>query len=344
MKVRTASRSSGGVVMSDSSRTPDSASCKVRGIGVAVSVSTWTLALSSFSRSLCLTPKCCSSSITRRPRDRNLMPPVSSACVPTTMSTSPDASPSLVWLSCLRGDQPRRMGDLDRQIAEAIAEGRVMLARQQRRRHHHRHLLAVHRRHEGGAQRHLGLAESDIAADQPVHRPTGLQILDHRLRWRRADPRFPHRGSGRRTRHRARRAAAAPRRTATPAPRQCLISSSAISRIRSLSLALRACQRAAAQPVELDPGLVRAEARDQLDILHRQEQPVVAGIGEVQAVMRRALHVDDLQAFEAADPVLDMHHQVAGGQALQLGDEIGCLAMAPGRAAPAGRRECPARR
>ena len=56
-----------------------------------------------------------------------------------------------------------------------------MLARQQRRRHHHRHLLAVHRRHEGRAQRHLGLAEADIAADQPVHRPALLQILEHRL-------------------------------------------------------------------------------------------------------------------------------------------------------------------
>ena len=35
-----ARRSIGGVVMSESSRTPESASCSVRGIGVAVSVST----------------------------------------------------------------------------------------------------------------------------------------------------------------------------------------------------------------------------------------------------------------------------------------------------------------
>ena len=56
-----------------------------------------------------------------------------------------------------------------------------MLARQQRRRHHHRHLLAVHRRDEGGAQRHFGLAEADIAADQPVHRPAGGEIVEHRV-------------------------------------------------------------------------------------------------------------------------------------------------------------------
>ena len=46
--MRTASRSTGGVAMIDISRTPESASCKVRGIGVAVSVSTCTSARSCF--------------------------------------------------------------------------------------------------------------------------------------------------------------------------------------------------------------------------------------------------------------------------------------------------------
>ena len=57
--------------------------------------------------------------------------------------------------------------------AQAVGEGLGVLARQQRRRHHHRHLLAVHRGDEGGAQRHFGLAEADVAADQPIHRPAG---------------------------------------------------------------------------------------------------------------------------------------------------------------------------
>ncbi len=34
---------------------------------------------------------------------------------------------------------------------------------------------------EGGAQRDLGLAEADIAADQPVHRPAGGEVVEHRL-------------------------------------------------------------------------------------------------------------------------------------------------------------------
>ncbi len=49
----------------------------------------------------------------------------------------------------------------------------------QRRRHHDRDLLAVHRGDEGGAQRHFGLAEADVAADQPVHRPAGAEIVEH---------------------------------------------------------------------------------------------------------------------------------------------------------------------
>jgi hypothetical protein len=54
-----------------------------------------------------------------------------------------------------------------------------VLAGEQRGRHDDRHLLAVQRSDEGGADRHFGLAEADIAADQPVHRLAGDQIVDH---------------------------------------------------------------------------------------------------------------------------------------------------------------------
>ena len=64
------SRSSGGVSMTLMSRTPASARFSVRGIGVADSVSTWTSVRICLSRSLCATPKRCSSSTTTRPRLR----------------------------------------------------------------------------------------------------------------------------------------------------------------------------------------------------------------------------------------------------------------------------------
>ena len=68
------------------------------------------------------------------------------------------------------GDQPRQLRDPQRQPGKALGEAAVVLPRQQGRRHDDRDLRPGHRRDEGGAQRHLGLAEPDIAADQPVHR------------------------------------------------------------------------------------------------------------------------------------------------------------------------------
>ena len=95
MKVRTASRSTGGVAMIERSFMPPSAMCSVRGIGVAVMVSTWTSARSCLSFSLWATPKCCSSSTMTRPRFLSWTPLPSSAWVPMTMSIWPSARPFL---------------------------------------------------------------------------------------------------------------------------------------------------------------------------------------------------------------------------------------------------------
>ena len=52
-----------------------------------------------------------------------------------------------------------------------------MLLGEDRRRAEDERLLAVHGRSERGPDRDLGLAEADVAADEPVHRPRRLQIL-----------------------------------------------------------------------------------------------------------------------------------------------------------------------
>ena len=114
MKVRTASRSTGGVAMMLISRTPVSASCRVRGIGVAVRVSTWTSVFSAFRRSLWATPKCCSSSTMTRPRSANSTPLASSAWVPTTMLIEPSFRPSPDLDRLLRRHHPRELRDGDR--------------------------------------------------------------------------------------------------------------------------------------------------------------------------------------------------------------------------------------
>ena len=67
-------------------------------------------------------------------------------------------------------DETGELRDPKRQPGEPLGEAAKMLPGEQRRRHHHRDLRARHRRDKRGAQCDLGLAEADIAADQPVHR------------------------------------------------------------------------------------------------------------------------------------------------------------------------------
>ena len=71
--------------------------------------------------------------------------------------------------------------DWPRPVGEAVAEVAVVLFGQQRGRHQHRDLLAAGGGDEGGAHRHFGLAEADIAADHAIHRLRGRQVADHRL-------------------------------------------------------------------------------------------------------------------------------------------------------------------
>ena len=78
--------------MIDMSRMPTSDMFSVRGIGVAVIVSTSTFLRICLMRSLCATPKRCSSSTTSRPRSLNATSFDSRRCVPTMMSTLPAAS------------------------------------------------------------------------------------------------------------------------------------------------------------------------------------------------------------------------------------------------------------
>ncbi len=64
---------------------------------------------------------------------------------------------------------------------------------------------------------------------------------------------------------------------------------------------------------------------------------------DFEAVVRRAGGLDGAQADEAADAVIDVDDEIAGGEARHLGDEILRAFRLRGAAAPAARRECPAR-
>ena len=89
--------------------------------------------------------------------------------MPMTISTSPDGEAGAGLGRLGRRNQTRQSPHPDRPALEPGLEGREVLARQQGRGAYQRHLPPAHGHDEGGAQRHLGLAESDVAADQPVH-------------------------------------------------------------------------------------------------------------------------------------------------------------------------------
>ena len=104
----------------------------------------------------------------------------SSLCVPTTMSTRAvgqalGGGRDLPWPS----ESAIISATLHRPLAEAVDQRLVVLLGQQRGRRQERHLLAAGDGDEGRAQRHLGLAEADVAADQPVHRLRRDHVLDH---------------------------------------------------------------------------------------------------------------------------------------------------------------------
>ena len=66
--------------------------------------------------------------------------------------------------------EPGQRPHLHRERGVALGERGEVLLDQQRGRHQHGDLLAVLHRLERGADRDLGLAVADVAADQPVHR------------------------------------------------------------------------------------------------------------------------------------------------------------------------------
>ena len=150
--------------------------CSVRGIGVAVIVSTSTVARSDLSRSLISTPNRCSSSMINRPRFANCTSGDAIRCVPMRMSSCPSAARSMIS-RCSFAVQNRESAAIwNGNSAIRARERAAMLLGQHRRRHEHRHLVAGVDRLERRANRQLRLAEADVAAQQPVHRPRGLHV------------------------------------------------------------------------------------------------------------------------------------------------------------------------
>ena len=79
----------------------------------------------------------------------------------------------------LGGDEAGELADAEGEAAEAFGEVLEVLAGEERGGGDDRDLHAGHGGDEGGAQRDLGLAEADVAADEAVHGLAGFEVLEH---------------------------------------------------------------------------------------------------------------------------------------------------------------------
>ncbi len=198
--------------------------------------------------------------------------------------------------------------------SEAAAERIEVLPHQHRRRRDQRDLTAAEHRRRGGAQRHLGLAEPDIAADQPVHRMPrfqvgqdvrdGARLIDGRHEREPGDEALVAPGGRVQLRRLPGLALA---RQATQAPRG----------LGDVVFDLRAAlfPALAVEPVERHRFALGAIAPDLLDLADRHHQHGAAGILDAQRLLfRDAGRRDTLDAAQPSDAVLDMDHRVADPQ------------------------------
>ena len=79
---------------------------------------------------------------------------------------------------------------------------------------------------------------------------------------------------------------------------------------------------AAAQPVKRRRPAAVAKAAEHFNILDRQIQFVAVFVDQAQTIVERTGDLDRLQAVEATDPVVDVHHEIALGQGRRLAQEV----------------------
>ena len=174
----TGSRSRGGVSITDMSRAPARLRLSVRGIGVAVSASTSTGARQLPQALLLRHAEAVLLVDDDEPEVAEAARPwTSSRCVPIRMSTLPSAVRATTSFCSSGGAEARQHLDHDREVGEPLLEGEPVLLREDRGRHQDRDLPAILHRLERRADRDLGLAVADVAADQAVHRTRGLHVL-----------------------------------------------------------------------------------------------------------------------------------------------------------------------
>ena len=208
-----------------------------------------------------------------------------------------------------------------------------MLLGQQGGGHQDRHLLARAGGRKGGAHRHLGLAEADVAADHAVHRLRGGQVAQHRFDGGVLVGGFLEReGGGERLVHRP-----------VDSNGQSLSRVSLGLDFKQLGghiadllggFFLRLGPLLAAQVVQrrgvgVGPGI----AADAVQLRHRHIQAVALGVFDIQKLAGHAAHGHRDQPTIAAHAVIFVHDRGAQRELAQVTDDG--FGFAPGTLAAA---------
>ena len=256
-----------------------------------------------------------------------------------TRSTSPRPTRSTISF-CSFGERNRlsisiRTG----KSASRSREGDEVLLREHRRRDEHRDLLPVLDRLERGADRDLGLPVTDVAADEPIHRPrrfhVALDVLD-RLELigrllvdeRRLELALP----GRVGRERVSRARLPCRVDAKEILRHLL---DGAARPRLHPLPRRAAE---ARDRRRAPFLGRV-ALHHAELVDRHEESIVRCVVDLDAFGVLAVEREPLEPAIDADPVVQVDDEVARLQREEVAHGRGGGARAPGAAAPIARED-----
>ena len=238
-----------------------------------------------------------------------------------------------------RRAESRQLDDVHRPLREAVSEGVEVLLGEQRRRAQHCHLFAADHRGEARAQRHLGLAEADVAADQPVHREARAHVLQHRV------------DRGLLVRRLFKAEAFGEGFVVVLAELEGVPLARGAQRIEVQQLrggvahllgrlATRLVPLAGAELMQWrGGGIGAAVTADQMQLRDRHVQRGFIRVLELQELGRPAAEIDRLQPEVAADAVLDMHHRIADAQLGEVADHrldvrgsLALLAAQPPRA------------
>ncbi len=216
--------------------------------------------------------------------------------------------------------EPAQHVDPHGKIREALREGHQVLLREHGRGHEHRDLGALLHRLERRADRHLGLAVAHVAADQPVHGARGFHVTLH----------FLHRAElvGRLLVGEGGFQLALPRRVGAERPAAARLPDG-VAPEQLLGHLLNRLPRFRLGPQPLGSAQAGDERRaaflggvalHHAQLIDRNEEPVGAGVVDLDALGVLAVERDPLESAVDADPMVQVHHVLARLERHEIAD------------------------